>query len=350
MLNIVSTFTPEMIRIAANLQQRYDAWVFAIRDADSLPSSMYWINKPSGSYLAVKKNSGDNGTTVGAKNEETEKTYSEYQSRRAAAEKAVQDTGVVLADIIRSYKDHKLPMAMERPATILRELDIEGLLGTDLLTVGTNAFCAYEIEAGCKFSAGISDETDDFDLSWCRGSDVSLSKTSDRPVGSPLMRVLKRIDPSYRINKGKPYQALDSTGYEVELLAAPSVFRTLAKNEVFVPMPIFFEQEWLLKGRPVRHVIVSRDAKACPIFAPDPRWMALHKLWLAEKPERNANKKPKDKTQGDALLDLVMTKMKASYPLDTDFIMDIPDELRRYFDRWANERGFVRQKPGFSLR
>ena len=110
-----------------------------------------------------------------------------------------------------------------------------------------------------------------------------------------LLAVLKRIDPNYRINKSKPFQALASDGYEVELLVAPSLFKTLPRGDAFSPMPIFHEQEWLLRGRPVRHVVVSRDQKTCPIFAPDPRWMALHKMWLADKPERNANKRNKDR-------------------------------------------------------
>ncbi len=347
---IFNAFSDEALRLCANLAQRHDAWVSAIRRLEELPASMYWVTKDGRDYLTIKVAPTDQGKSQGARSSETEARYESYQRERAAAKTVLAETEAALLDTIRSYRGHRLPMATNRPAAILRELDIQSLLGTDLLVVGTNAFAAYEIEAGARFAAGIADETDDFDLSWCRGSKVSLSKANDRPVGSPLMRALKAVDASFTINKGKRYQALDKTGYEVELLAAPSMFRTLPENEVFEPLPVFQEQEWLLQGRAVRHVVVSRDLKTCPICAPDPRWMAVHKLWLANKPERKATKRPKDQKQGEALLDLIRERMSISYPLDIDFVLDLPDELRTLFDTWASSRNFVPSKESSSLR
>jgi len=339
-------FSDEALRIAANLAQRHDAWVDAIRRLEALPSSMFFAPKEGHpQYLTVKRRPGDVGTTQGVRSEATEKRLGDFLAERAAAQAAVEETGKALAEIVVLYRRLKLPQAMPKPARILRELDIAGLLGDSLMLVGTNAFAAYEIEAGCRFTRGL-DETEDFDLAWCRGAQIALSASSDRPVGSPLMKVLKTVDASFRINERKPYQAVDKTGYEVELLVAPSLFRTLSREEVFSPMAIFEEQEWLLKGRPVRHVVASRDNRSCPIFAPDPRWMALHKLWLAEKPERDAKKRPKDLAQGNLLLDAVSRNMRIAYPLDTDFVLDLPEELRPHFDRWASVRGFVPAKPG----
>ena len=79
-----------------------------------------------------------------------------------------------LTEIVRQYRALKLPLAMPRPARILRELDRLELLGTDLMLVGSNAFAACEIEAGCRFLGGL-DETEDFDLAWCRGARVRPS-------------------------------------------------------------------------------------------------------------------------------------------------------------------------------
>ena len=154
-------------------------------------------------------------------------------------------------------------------------------------------------------------------------------------------RARQAVDSSYRLNQGKPYQAVDRTGYEVELLVAPSLFATLPKDEVFSPLAVFHEQEWLLKGRAVRHVIADRENRTCPIFAPDPRWMALHKLWLAQKPERSALKRPKDLQQGNLLLDAVRERMQVPYPLDVAFVLSLPEELRALFDGWAQARGFL---------
>jgi hypothetical protein len=63
-----------------------------------------------------------------------------------------------------------------------------------------------------------------------------------------LMAVLQSIDSTYKLNPKKPYQAFNSVGYEVELLAAPSR-APLPKNEAFEPMASLVEQEWLLCGK-----------------------------------------------------------------------------------------------------
>jgi hypothetical protein len=42
--------------------------------------------------------------------------------------------------------------------------------------------------------------------------------------------------------------------------------------------------------------------------------------------------------------------MSISYPLDIDFVLDLPDELRTLFDTWASSRNFVPDKESSSLR
>lgn len=346
MVNFIP-FSDEAKRLAANLAQRHDAFIEVLRREDAIPSSMFFVQKASGDYLVIKRHSKDNGTTIGVRNSESEAKLASYLEERSAVATARSLTEAALIEIIRQYKALKLPRAMPKASRILRELDIAGLLGTDLMLVGTNAFVAYQIEAGCRFE-GFADETEDFDLAWCRQSGVSLisSSTASRQTAAPpsLLSVLQKIDRQYRINRAMPYQAIDSEGYEVELLVAPSIYATLGKDEQFSPMPSLIEQEWLLRGTPVRHVVISRDDKTCPVYAPDPRWMALHKIWLADKPERNANKRDKDRMQGNILLDAIRTHMTISYPLDLDFVLDLPEELIAHFNRWAGHNDFVPAK------
>lgn len=341
---------------SANQAQRHDAFIEVLRREDAMPSSMFFAPKTSGDYLVIKRHSKDNGTTIGVRNSATEAKLASYLEERSAVAAARSLTEAALTEIIRQYKALKLPRAMPKASRILRELDIAGLLGTDLMLVGTNAFVAYQIEAGCRFE-GCADETEDFNLAWCRQSGVSLiasltaslalsGQTASREIvpRPSLLSVLQKIDRQYRINRAKPYQAIDSEGYEVELLVAPSIYATLGKDEPFSPMPSLIEQEWLLRGTPVRHVVISRDNKTCPVYVPDPRWMALHKLWLADKPERNANKRDNDRTQGNVLLEAIRTHMPISYPLNLDFVLDLPEELIAHFSRWARENNFVHAK------
>jgi hypothetical protein len=236
----------------------------------------------------------------------------------------------------------RMPTLPDKQAEILRKLDIEGLLGTDLMVVGTNAFSAYEWAANAIFPAG-NEETQDFNLTWCRGTPASLTLTgtdADKTKRKTLFSVLRSIDPSYKINPRKPYQAMDADGYEVELLAAPSCHPP-PKEEAFAPMQTLIEQEWLLLGSPVSAVVATERGRACPLTVPDPRFMGLQKLWLADKPERNPAKRDKDRRQGDVLLDAVRHFMTASHPLNVDFLFSVPDDLRPTFDAWCAQRQFI---------
>ena len=101
-----------------------------------------------------------------------------------------------------------------------------------------------------------------------------------------------------------------------------------------MPLP---EQDWLLLGRPVDQVVGCRDGSPARIVAPDPRWFALHKLWMAAQTKRNPLKRPKDRQQGLALLDTIALHMP-HYRLDAAFEAELPAELEPYYAQWIVKR------------
>ncbi len=335
-------FSAESQRIRANLEQTYAAWVDARREAEGMPVSMYWSSKDGADYLCIKQTSQDNGSSIGRRSAQTEVRYNSHIENKARLRERIRALDAQLTERAGLYRRLRLPSIPDRQAEILRKLDIEGLLGTDLMVVGTNAFIAYELAAGARFPAG-NEETEDFDMAWCRGTKASLLGQAAKATGNKtLFAVLKSLDSSYKINPRKPYQAVNQTGYEVELLAAPST-HPLPKFEPFEPMVTLVEQEWLLQGMPLSVVVASVRGRACPLYVPDPRWMALHKLWLAAKPERSAAKKPKDARQGEVLLDATRYFLNDSHPLNVDFVLSLPDELQPHFNTWCESRHFVPQ-------
>ena len=342
-------FSADAQRSIANLEAAYGQLVDIERELEAMPSTMFWQNKNGTEYLAVKKSTADSGTTRGLRSAETERQLADYlvererlQARRASLSSLVQDR-------VKLCRALRLPQMAEQQGRLLRELDLHGLLGYDVLVVGTNAFAAYEMVCGARFPVG-NEATEDFDLAWCRNTKVSLAAVAPpaphQAAGSraSLMSVLKRIDSSFAINKRKPYQAVNDAGYEVELLAAPST-HPLPGNEPFEPMATLDEQEWLLRGTPVQCVVTTNKPAPCPLYAPDPRWMAVHKLWLSFKPERNPAKKGKDARQGNVLLDATRYFLRDSHPMDLDFVLELPPELRDLFTAWAEQSGFDPTNP-----
>ena len=206
---------------------------------------------------------------------------------------------------------------------ILREADRRGLLGSHLLVVGTNAMAAYALEAAGAF-IGVPDETEDFDLAWA----------AEQPAdGTQVWDLLKAVDPTFTINAERDFQARNARAYEVELLVAPSLASTLAGKDRPRPVPLP-EQEWLLTGRRVDQVVPCRDGSPARILAPDPRWFALHKLWLGAQAKRDPLKRRKDTVQGKALLDAVAEAMP-HYPLDNAFTATLPPELTPFWEAWS---------------
>lgn len=85
-------------------------------------------------------------------------------------------------------------------------------------------------------------------------------------------------------------------------------------------------------------MVPCRDGSPARLVCSDPRWFALHKLWLGVQAKRNPLKRRKDTAQGLALLDAVREAMP-HYPLDAAFISSLPDELLPCWDSWTRRQG-----------
>lgn len=339
-------FSADAGRVIANLESAYNQLLDASRAYDAMPVSMYWQNKSGTDYLALKTSSHHGGTTQGPRSTGTEAVLENFKIDKEALKARIKTTNTLLNERASQYRALGLPPLPDRQGEILRELDRKSLLRNDVMVVGTNAFAAYELACNAKFPVG-NEETEDFDLAWCRDTQVSLAKIAPEQASGlrpSLISVLLGIDSTFKLNKRKPYQVVNAAGYEVELLAAPST-HPLPKNEGFDPMGSLVEQEWLLYGRPLACVVATVLRRVCPLYVPDPRWMALHKLWLSQKPGRNPAKKPKDERQGNVLLDATRYFLADTYPMDIDFVLELPEELRELFNQWAQSRDFDPGNP-----
>jgi hypothetical protein len=316
---VIDIFTDEQARALVNLAQQYDVWMQAEQVLHALPYNLVRKQVAGHAYLYEITDRRNNGRSLGRFDTAAEARYDEYRSTKADARARRDAAWARLEVTCRLYRALRLPLIASEAGEILREADRRRLLGRQLLVVGTNAMPGYAIETG-GFLRDVPDETQDFDMTW---SAVVL------PDGAqPVWDMLKAVDSTYTVNTERPFQARNAAAYEVEILVAPSRLETMPGRDKPRPVPLE-EQEWLLKGRSVDHVVVGRDGKPARIVAPDPRWFALHKLWMADKPSRSPLKKPKDRKQGNALLEAIQRQMP-HYPLDQAFRAALPAELARY--------------------
>ncbi len=324
---VIQPFSAEQERALINMRQRYDAWIEAERELYAMPYDLRRKKVGGYEYLYEIFDRSGNGKSLGAWDDEKEVQFEDYKAAKSALRERRDGARDALGESTRIARALRLPLLSADAGPILREADRRSLLGSHLLVVGTNAMAAYALEAAGTFR-DVPDETEDFDLAW----------TADEPEdGTQLWDMLKAVDPTFTINTEREFQARNAKAYEVELLVAPSRVETLAGKDRPRPVPLP-EQEWLLPGRRVDQVVPCRDGSPARIVAPDPRWFALHKLWLGAQAKRNPLKRRKDTVQGAALLDAVAEAMP-HYSLGREFVESLPDELVPYWEEWAKVRG-----------
>lgn len=319
----IAPYSDEQLRVLVNLEQQYDTWMEAERASAELAYGMSWKTVSGKDYLYELIDRRGNGKSLGPRSPVTEATYADYGERKKALADRRARSRAALQETSRLYRVLRLPMIAGEAAKILLEADRRRLLGAKLQVVGTNAMAAYSIEAGGRILHA-PDETQDFDMAWT-GAEAPAE-------GVPIWEMLKAVDGTYTINSERPFQARNAAAYEVELLIAPSLAHAVARTEK--PRPISLpEQEWLLQGRRVAHVVVARDGQPARVVAPDPRWFALQKLWMSAQEKRNPLKRPRDARQGTALLNAVRETMP-QFPLDKRFEAEIPAELMPHYQAW----------------
>lgn len=324
---VIQPFSAEQERALINMRQRYDAWIEAERELYAMPYDLRRKKVGDYEYLYEIFDRSGNGKSLGAWDDDKQSQLEEYKAAKAALKERRDGARDALGESSRIARALRLPLLSADAGPILREADRRSLLGSHLLVVGTNAMAAYALEAAGTFR-DVPDETEDFDLAW----------TADEPEdGTQLWDMLKAVDPTFTINTEREFQARNAKAYEVELLVAPSRVETLAGKDRPRPVPLP-EQEWLLPGRRVDQVVPCRDGSPARIVAPDPRWFALHKLWLGAQAKRNPLKRRKDTVQGAALLEAVAEAMP-HYSLGHEFVESLPDELVPYWEEWAKARG-----------
>lgn len=324
---VIQPFSAEQERALINMRQRYDAWIEAERELYTMPYDLRRKKVGDYEYLYEIFDRSGNGKSLGAWDDEKQTQLEDYKAAKSALRERRDGARDALGESSRIARALRLPLLSADAGPILREADRRSLLGSHLLVVGTNAMAAYALEAAGTFR-DVPDETEDFDLAW----------TADEPEdGTQLWDMLKAVDPTFTINTEREFQARNAKAYEVELLVAPSRVETLAGKDRPRPVPLP-EQEWLLPGRRVDQVVPCRDGSPARIVAPDPRWFALHKLWLGAQAKRNPLKRRKDTVQGAALLDAVAEAMP-HYSLGHELVESLPDELVPYWEEWAKARG-----------
>jgi len=319
----------EQSRAHIDSAQLYEAYSEARRQLAEADYSLIWKRLRGKQYLFKKIDARGNGKVVGPRNGETEAMQDAFRRRKGELRGRVGGLRARLAGQARLAKALRLGRVPRAAAGVLRVLDRSGLLGRNIVVIGTHALYAYEAAAGVRFDSAVM-ETADIDILWEARARLSLAADV---AGAGLIGVLRQADRSFAPARARGFRAVNRDGFMVDLL------KPLPKNALADDSPTamgdqsdLFASEtrnlaWLLSARKFRQTAIGIDGFPVPFVAPDPRLFALHKLWLAAQAEREPLKKGRDRAQAETVLRLLAERLP-QYPLDPKVLRGLPVAAR----------------------
>jgi hypothetical protein len=127
-----------------------------------------------------------------------------------------------------------------------------------------------------------------------------------------FLRLLRRADRSYSYKNlpGDGLAAVNKQGFRVRLLRPPtarSPDRMMVRDAPGVTVPAESGDLTALMGAPkFSQVVIGRRGDPVTMVVPDPRALALHKLWLSSQEDREPFKQTRDRCQAAALAELIL--------------------------------------------
>lgn len=323
--------SPNQLRVSVDLRQTYAAYREAKHAAARYIGGMSWKTVGARQYLIKVINRRGGTKSLGPRSPATEGLYTEFVAGKARAkerEAALERTVTEFAGMARGIFINRVPSIV---TAALRRLDDYGLLGKNLIVIGTNAMYGYESVAGVMFDAGLL-ATTDVDLLWDARTALKLALLDSEVAEAGVLAILRKVDRSFEPAGKNGFRAVNKDGFYVDLIKQtpnpPWKSDEPAQIAAGDLTPSWIQSiKWLLAAEKFQSVVVGQDGLPAPMVSPDPRAFAVHKRWLSEQPDRDPDKKTRDALQAVATIALVRTKF-AHLPLDENAERMFPKAAR----------------------
>jgi hypothetical protein len=312
----IKELTAEQRRQLIDTQQVYEAWRAADEEGRRrFAGSMRWAERNGSEYL-LRKN-GKTETSLGLRSSETEAAYQAFVKGRADNHERLQG----LSDRLDNLAPINVAMGLGRVPTIaariIRRCDEQGLLGEQLLVLGTNAVYAYEAAAGVQVQSGLV-ATGDIDLLYDARRHLSLAFDGFRASG--MVGLLQKVDQSFAPVKPRAFRAANRDGYLVDLIRpeAKDVFKdrraaALTNLPDDLEAASIFGLDWLINSPKFEAVAIDERGYPVRMAVIDPRAFALHKAWVSAREDRDPVKAMRDMMQAETTALLADRYLRKSF-------------------------------------
>jgi hypothetical protein len=282
----------------------YQAYLSALKAVQPLKGGMHWKKIKGKEYLYKYRDRFGNGESLGPRSPETERLFAEFRRERQETATRLSHRREQLASAARFSRAaliHRVPEAVIR---IVRRLEVSGPFGAPLRVIGTHALNAYE------FAAGVFIDTPKDSLFW---SDAAqrLTLAASKPIPpDQLLSLLRQADRSFNLLSGNGFRAVNKAGFQVRFVCPPAFRAPTRPGRLDAPIPTVPAESGdlisLLGAPKFSQVVIGKQGSPATLVVPDPRALALHKLWLSQQEAREPNLKLKDRVQAMALAELIL--------------------------------------------
>jgi hypothetical protein len=272
---------------------------------------MFWREVKGRNYL-VRSMPDARQQGLGADSEATRKTYETFTARKSVVEARLKDLREQMVTMQRLNRALRVGRTPDILIDVLNTL-AKARLAEHFLLVGTNALYAYETAAGVRLPNDVL-ATRDADFLYDTRSRAAFVQIMDQRGGS-FLDLLRKADKTFERHPSDNHTAVNSRGYEIDLLRR---FPPPDKESSEHPMRMTPHEDdlWavraptgnkLLAARLFSQVVVGTSGQMARMRTVHPLAFARIKRQLAQDPEREALKAPKDAAQAELVEELVAT-------------------------------------------
>ncbi|MCK9378404.1 MAG: nucleotidyltransferase domain-containing protein [Syntrophobacterales bacterium] len=306
--------------------EAYQAYLEAVQASQPFKGGMHWKKVKGREYLYKYRDRSGHGSSLGPRSPHTEGLWAEFGRQRREVSALLGARRQQLAEAARFCRAALIHRVPEPVTRILRYLPPGDLTQAPLMVIDTHALHAFE------FAAGVFIGTDR-DSPCFSGAAQQLTLAAAAPVApDTFLRLLRQADRSYDTLHGDGLTAVNKLGFRVRLLRPPTAHsgpRMVVRDAPGVTVPADMGDLAALMAAPkFSQVVIGRRGDPVTMVVPDPRALALHKLWLSQRQDREPADKERDRVQAAALAELILRYLPQYYFFSAELQL-FPAEVAR---------------------
>lgn len=323
-----SDLSPSQAKSFVDLEQAHLACQDTLTKMSSYTGGMHWKTIGGKQYLYRTLDGRGNAKSLGPRSPETETLHEQFHQRRADLELRLVAQRQRLDEQKRMAKALRIGSAPRVLGEICKALNERGLMGRNILVIGTNALYAYESLAGVRFQSDVT-ATQDVDLLFKHQSRLVAVARDLGPDG--LIGVLRAVDKTFEISETQAFRAINANGYMVDLIrqTPKPPWRpephNLGEKDDFVATDIS-NMDWMLSSPRLRQLVVADNGAPFEMEVPDPRAFMMFKFWLSQQPDREPIKRRRDAAQAQSVRQLLVERLP-QFPVISEAMTAFPASL-----------------------